>query len=126
MPSKKDIRPVLNLNFSGATEAFQNITLRPILKLQHSIIILMFKSWAVKHKIRLFSITVEGLKEILEKSLSKNNAIKNQLLGITIGHFTDEEYETYALNSSEYNKRIFTMIKQRLFDSFEEIKNITE
>ncbi len=122
MFSKKSIRPNLNLSFGSEREKFQNQTLRPILKLQHSIIILLFKNWVKKYKIELGNLSKDHFNQILENSFSKNNAVKNKLLGIVIGQFTDEEFENYDLNSSEYNKRVFSMIKKRLFDSFEELK----
>ncbi len=123
MTSKIDIRPKLELTAIGKTEGFQNITLRPILKLQHDIIILIFRNWAVKHKLKLASMNLDEYSKILDNSFSRNNVVKNQLLGIVIGQFTVNEFEEYQLESSEYNKRIFTMIKKRLFDSFEELKN---
>ncbi|MFY7670763.1 glyoxalase [Tenacibaculum sp. MEBiC06402] len=123
MLDKKDIRPKLELTAIGKTEGFQNVTLRPILKLQHDIIILVFKNWAVKHKIKLTAMKKDELSKVLDNSFSKNNVVKNQLLGIVIGQFTADEFEEYQIDSSEYNKRIFTMIKKRLFDSFEELKN---
>lgn len=122
MLSKKDIRPVLNLDATSKTESFQNKTLRPILKLQHSIILLMFKNWSNKHKIDLFTITPDKFTGLLETSFSKNTAVKNQLLGVVIGQFTSDEYVIYEKEASEYNKRIFTMLKQRLVDSLEELK----
>lgn len=122
MLSKKDIRPVLNLDATSKTESFQNKTLRPILKLQHSIILLMFKNWSNKHKINLFTITPDKFAGLLETSFSKNTAVKNQLLGVVIGQFTSDEYVIYEKEASEYNKRIFTMLKQRLVDSLEELK----
>lgn len=122
MLSKKDIRPKLDLDAVGETEGFQNKTLRPILKLQHEILLLVFKTWSEKHRINLFSLNVERFNSILEKEFSKNNVVKNQLVGIVIGQFTAEEYKEYIIKSSEYNKRIFNMIKKRLFDSFEELK----
>ncbi|MCH2035188.1 MAG: glyoxalase [Tenacibaculum sp.] len=123
MTSKIDIRPKLELTAIGKTEGFQNITLRPILKLQHDIIILIFRNWAVKHKVKLAFMNLDEYSKILDNSFSRNNVVKNQLLGIVIGQFTVNEFEEYQLQSSEYNKRIFKMIKKRLFDSFEELKN---
>ncbi|AUC14568.1 hypothetical protein BTO06_05145 [Tenacibaculum sp. SZ-18] len=123
MISKLDIRPKLELTAIGRTEGFQNVTLRPILKLQHDIFILMYRNWAEKHRVKLVSINQDEFSNILENSFSRNNVVKNQLLGIVIGQFTVNEFEEYKLESSEYNKRIFTMIKKRLFDSFEELKS---
>ncbi|SNR15341.1 glyoxalase [Tenacibaculum jejuense] len=122
MISKKDIRPELNLSSLTPDENFQNKVLRPILKLQHDILILTFKNWSTKQKIKLTDINKDNFRELLEKSFSRNIVIRNLILGITIGQFTSEEFLVYQKNASEYNRRIFTMAKQRLFDSFDEIK----
>ncbi len=120
--TKKDIRPKLELTGATKNEKFQNEVLRPIIKLQHEILILVFKNWCVKQKIKLGNTSKEEFELLLKKSFSKNIAIRNLILGIIIGHYTEDEYVTYQKNTSEYNKRIFTMTKKRLFDSFEEIK----
>lgn len=119
----KKIRPELNLEAKTDIEHFQNTVLRPVLKLQHSIIIGLFKYWALKHKLELQCLNLEGLQLMLKSSFSKNMTIKNQLIGIVIGQFTLQEFQIYSRNTSEYNKRLLNMIKKRLFDSFEELKN---
>ena len=122
MISKKDIRPELNLSSLTPDENFQNKVLRPILKLQHDILILTFKNWCIKQKVKLSDIKKDNFREFLDKSFSKNIVIRNLILGIIIGQFTSDEFLEYQKNASEYNRRIFTMTKQRLFDSFDEIK----
>ena len=122
MISKKDIRPELNLSSLTPDENFQNKVLRPIIKLQHDILILTFKKWSAKQKIKLSDIKKDNFREFLDKSFSKNIVIRNLILGIIIGQFTSDEFLEYQKNASEYNRRIFTMAKQRLFDSFDEIK----
>ena len=43
-------------------------------------------------------------------------ALKQQLLGIVIGLFTAKELIIYHKDSSIFNKRIFSMLKERLKD----------
>ncbi|WP_442266877.1 glyoxalase [Tenacibaculum sp. ZS6-P6] len=119
---KKSIRPVLNLISVKSDENFQNEVLRPILKLQHEILILTFKNWSIQQKIKLVNLNKDKFQETLDKSFSKNVVIRNLILGIIIGQFTKDEFLEYQKNTSEFNRRIFSMAKQRLFDSFDQIK----
>ena len=118
MDNKKlSIRPVLNLGSKSVDEDFQNRTLRPILKLQHSIILHVFAHFSNKQKTDIAGLTLEKLDSYVRTTTKKNTVLRNQLLGLIIGQFTDDEFETYILNDSEFNKRILTMIGQRITDS---------
>ena len=118
MDNKKlSIRPVLNLGSKSVDEDFQNRTLRPILKLQHAIIVQVFTHFSNKQKTDITGLTQEKLDSYVRSTTKKNTVLRNQLLGLIIGQFTEDEFETYILNDSEFNKRILTMIGQRITDS---------
>ncbi len=119
---KKAIRPVLNLNFDSEQEEFQNKTLRPILKLQHHLVLVMFICFCKKQKLDIFDAKSEDFLNKVITIIKKNIVLRNQLLGIIIGHFTQEEFSIYKEKDSEYNKRILNMIGQRISDSQSEIK----
>jgi hypothetical protein len=51
--------------------------------------------------------------KIIETRLAEQ-VIKQQLIGLTIGLFTAEEFEYYLLNQSSINKRISQLIIQRV------------
>jgi hypothetical protein len=95
---------------SLSEESFQNSTLRPILKLQNELIL----SLSNKHlaKFILDKSNEESIK-IIETRLAEQ-VIKQQLIGLTIGLFTLEEFEYYLLNQSSINKRISQLIIQRV------------
>ena len=121
----KKERPILldlvNAN-TTETEAFQNSVLRPIIKMQHSLLIAFFKSYLNKRKVD-FSILSEQKKRAKIKSvIEKDLQFKNQILGSILGQFSLDEYETYQNNSSEFNRRIKQIITKRLQDSIAEIK----
>lgn len=125
MDNRKDLRPVLvkieeTLGY-GAEEKFQNLTLRQIIKLQHKLIVMLFKNYAFVRKTDLKSISEQRIKRFIESSLSKDIAFKNRMIGVIIGHFTIEEYEVYKELSSEFNKRILAIVKNRLKDSISEL-----
>ncbi len=117
MTSKLDLRESLNLASFDSTseiEKFQNKTLRLILKLQNDIYVALFKAYSVRQKTDFDSLTKDKKRIFIEQSLQKDVALKNTFLGITIGMFTPEELENYILESKEYNRRIITMLMERI------------
>ena len=50
----------------------------------------------------------------IEKTILNDNKFRNLLIGITIGLFKIEEYIKYSKNASALNKRIITMLIERL------------
>lgn len=122
MDSKKiSIRPILNLSSSIPIEDFQNRTVRPILKLQNELILQLFMFFCAKQKIDILNLKKEKFNNTVNTITRKNSTFRNQLLGIIIGQFTVEEFEFYKVNNSEVNKRIITMIGQRIKDNQSEI-----
>jgi hypothetical protein len=95
-------------------ERFQNNTLRPIIKFQHEIILVVFSTFVRKIHKDWGSISNEKKTVIVENVLSKNQQIKNQHTGIIGGLMSLEEFEFYQLNVSEINRRISQIIKQRI------------
>ena len=108
--SKIKIRPKLNLNVSkGDAENFQNQTLRPILKLQNDIILILFDKQINSYKLSL-PIDQNSLRIEIENFVQKNKSLNNQLIGVIIGMMENDEVKEYFKNSKEFNKRIIQMI----------------
>ncbi|WP_333694864.1 glyoxalase [Flavobacterium sp.] len=99
---------------SSSEERFQNLTLRPILKLQNDLFIEVFKNYISKHKSDFYSFSVEKKLQFIENSIQKDIKFRNSLKGIVIGLFTLEEYALYITNSSNLNKRMMNMLIERL------------
>lgn len=117
MPGKKDLREKLDLpifDTTSKTESFQNETLRPILKLQNEIYLMLFKDYALG-KISDFD-TLKKEKKILfiDQSLQKDHALRNIFIGMTIGMLAPEEVEIYLSDSKSFNKRIIAMLTERI------------
>lgn len=125
MDNRKELRPALpkveEIEKCSVEERFQNLTLRQIIKLQHQLLIALFKDYAVIRKTDLKNLSEQRIKRFIESSLSKDIAFKNKLIGIIIGHFTIEEFNIYNNTSSEFNKRILSILKNRLKDSIVEL-----
>ena len=115
-PKLRRIKNELN---STLVEKFQNSTLRPILKFQHDLLMLVFHTCLIKNKI-LFENRSESEKEsTLTQLFQKELAFRNQSLGIIIGLFTLEEYSHFAQEPGAYTKRITAMLKQRILSTYD-------
>ncbi len=114
----RSIRPILKgITVEKETtvmESFQNRTLRPILKLQNSLLVAIFTSHLEKNKITLNQLSDSKKNEHIEQTLKKDRKIHDLLLGVIIGHFIDTEYQEYKIHEKEFNRRITTMLIQRL------------
>jgi hypothetical protein len=117
MTSKLDLRPIIEtkeLENSTREERFQTQTLRPVLKLQNELLLRLFKNHIIESKNSFYSLNPEKKALFIENSLQKNLALKNKVLGLTLGMFTIEELEEYSSQTSLYNKRINTLIVERI------------
>ena len=117
MPTKKDLRENLSLptfENSSETELFQNNVLRPVLKLQNDIFMQVFRDYAMRKMSDFTSLKNEQKINFTEQSLQKDIALKNTFIGITIGMLTPEEITVYLSDSKSFNKRIFTMLSERI------------
>ncbi|MCD8449985.1 glyoxalase [Tenacibaculum dicentrarchi] len=121
--NKINIRPVLNLSSEIPVEDFQNKTIRPILKLQHELLLQFFIFFCKSQKVDIVHIEKEKFNKAVNSITKKNINLKNQFLGLIIGQFTVGEFEFYKDNNTDINKRILMMIGQRIKDSQLEIKS---
>lgn len=100
-------------------EYFQNQTLRPILKLQNDIFIALFKNYIIKSKADFENYTIDKKMQFIDVSVQNDMKFRSLLNGIIIGIFTVDEYLMYAINSSNINKRMITMLIERLKDQIQ-------
>jgi hypothetical protein len=117
MPTKKDLRENLSLptfENSSETELFQNNVLRPVLKLQNDIFMQVFRDYAMRKMSDFTSLKNEQKINFSEQSLQKDIALKNTFIGMTIWMLTPEEITVYLSDSKSFNKRIITMLSERI------------
>ena len=116
--SKISIRPEIphinEVPNKTETELFQNVTLRPILKLQHELFLAYFENYVNQRKIAFETKDLIQKEAIIEQLFKSDARFKAELKGLVVGHFTVEEFSTYQAIAHECNRRIWTMIKQRL------------
>mgnify|MGYP000571653524 FL=1 len=114
------IRPVLkNLINSNTSdlERFQNQVIRPIIKMQNNFLVMFFEDYLKNRKIEFYILKYEDQENKINTILTKDIKFKNILLGSIVGHFDDNEIKVYLKSTSELNKRIIQIIKQRLLDN---------
>lgn len=99
---------------SSAEEVFQNTTLRPILKLQNDLILLVFQNYIRKNKIPFDNFSVDKKMSTIETIVAKDIQLQNTLKGMVLGLFTSDECVFYSNTISSSNKRIRAMLIERL------------
>lgn len=113
-------RPELNLtkleNMS-AEEVFQNQTLRPILKMQHEILIALCKDELMKVNPNWELMSIEKQFLFARNTLKSNQQLRNLTTGVVVGKMTDEELDLFLKSKKEFSKRINQMLIQRVLDS---------
>ncbi len=105
--------PVLTTENSSPAEQFQNKTLRPILKFQHELLVLIVADLPHIASIRSQSKTLEIFKSNIIDYIKQQSEVKNQLIGLIIGHLTSTEWPIYREMKTELNKRIIQMCVER-------------
>jgi hypothetical protein len=98
-------------------EQFQNTAIRPILKYQHTIIIMFFNSNIHVQYIVSANSSLLKKQNQLKLFTSKQLAFRAQLLGIVTGLFTDAEFEFYLSEKVNLDKRIANMILDRFYST---------
>ena len=102
-------------------ESFQNTIIRPIIKMQHPLLVASFKNYLEKRKVDLQSCSDLEINNKIKSIYNKDISYRNISLGLIIGHFSTSEFSYYINYSSEINKRIIKIIHQRVHNSLSEI-----
>ena len=74
----------------------------------------VFINYAIHQKNVFFGLTPEKKITYIENAIQRDIKFRNSLKGMVIGFFTIEEYKDYVENSSNLNKRMMTMLAERL------------
>ena len=119
----KSIRPdfmTTTINNEMSTEErFQNLVLRPIIKLQKPLFVEVFINYVNKHKSVFYELSIEKRTDYIENAIHKDMKFRNSIKGMIIGLFTIEEYKLYILNSSALNKRMMCIVKESLINNIQ-------
>jgi hypothetical protein len=113
-----NLRPEIKFDTSKTSldaETFQNQTLRPILKWQHDIIIQLLKNNFAE---LIMPIDKKEQVVFMTKYLNKNLVLKQQLIGICIGLFTENEMTFYLENQKTINSRLSQLVLKKALDFY--------
>jgi hypothetical protein len=112
------LRPQLNLKIDTSLpeEQFQNQTLRPILKLQHELLLAVFRQHLADKNIAFESMSAFKQRVIIENAVKKDLPVRHTIMGCIIGLLTREEYTTFLQNRIAFGKRATNLIIQRITD----------
>ena len=108
-------RPLLSLKKANSEEEiFQNEILRPILKLQHDLVITLAQEFLKSRNITWEKVKEKDPFQWLNINIKRDIPFKNQLIGMVIGQFSKNELDEYLTFQKEMNKRIINMMTERI------------
>ena len=113
---RPEIKKTEQFDSMSFEERFQNQTLRPILKLQNPLLVAVFQQYIEKRKGVFYGLSIAKKLAYIENSLIKDQMFNNTVKGLVIGLFTIKEYEEYITQASALNKRMMSMLVERLKD----------
>lgn len=119
------VRPILpnelTIGALKAEELFQNMVLRPIIKMQHDILVYRVKSYFASKKVVFHLMDKKKRVVALESAFKNDNPFKKEIQGMVIGQLNSEEFRQYLQTEKSFNKRIIQMVKNRMIDSVIEL-----
>ena len=102
-------------------ELFQNMVLRPVIKMQHDILILRVKSYFLLKRVVFNVMDQKKRTKAIEQAFLNDHAFKKEIQGMIIGQLSQDEFKQYLQFEKSVNKRIFQMVKNRMLDSIIEL-----
>ena len=98
-------------------ELFQNMVLRPVIKMQHDILILRVRSYFTSKKVIFHLMDTRKRTLAIEQAFLGDNAFKKEIQGMITGQLAPDEFKTYLRWERSINKRIVQMVRNRMIDS---------
>lgn len=116
-------RPVLDLDTAESTpvEQFQNDTLRPILKLLNPTILRLVAARLARYGVGFAEMDRVDQRDRLRNLMTEDERLKRTLLGMVIGHFTEDELSFYLAHKDEVRRRCVPMLLARAQDQIDAI-----
>lgn len=113
------LRPILELptENSQVEEQFATITLRPVLKLQHNLLVALFLHYLEEKSISLASMNAFKQRVTIENAIKRDLPLRHTLMGCIIGLFTEKEYTQLLSNRIAFQKRLTGLLIQHLTDT---------
>ena len=100
---------------------FQQQVLRPLLKLQHPVLLAVVADFALDYRLPLTGPDAE-LSAALSELLARNTRLRATLTGLAVGLLTQPELAFYRQHRNELNRRLLDLTQQRVLSSLAELR----
>ncbi|UOQ53513.1 hypothetical protein [Hymenobacter cellulosivorans] len=123
LPTSTDIallalRPVLPTALGAEPEStagdFLHRTLRPVLKLQNELLLLLVADFLREHHVAFRTRDAAEQLRMITELLGRNVKLRYTIIGAVVGLFTRAEQEFYRQHRSEVNRRLLELATQRV------------
>lgn len=125
MDKRISLRPIIeNALVNGQTtsaESFQNVTLRPVIKMQHPLLLAFVSDHVLKVNKGFMELSIEQKRLFLIQLFQKDAVLKQRIIGMMMGQFSLEEFRMYSTIETDINKRIVAICLERIIDHMNEI-----
>lgn len=102
-------------------ELFQNMILRPVIKMQHDLLIMRVKSHFISKRVLFNVMDNKKRTEAIIQAFQSDHNLKKEIQGMIIGQLTVLEFQQYLKIERSLNKRIVQMVRNRMIDSLFEL-----
>lgn len=100
---------------------FQHQVLRPLLKLQHEVLLATVADFAHDYHLPLATATPTEATRLLTELLIRNTRLRATLVGLVVGMLTQPELVFYRQHRLELNRRLLGLAQQRVVTSSAEL-----
>lgn len=102
-------------------ELFQNMVLRPLIKMQHDLLIMRVKSHFSSKRVFFNVMDNKKRTEAIIKAFQSDHNLKKEIQGMITGQLSLVEFQQYLQMERTLNKRIIQMVRNRMIDSLFEL-----
>lgn len=105
--------PAETTDAAGTVGHFLHVTLRPVLKLQNTLLLAVVADFVRDHHIALRPTDQQHQ---LTELLGRNTKLRYTVVGLITGLFSASEYDFYRQHRPELNRRLLEMALRRVLD----------
>ena len=102
-------------------ELFQNMVLRPVIKMQHDLLIMRVKSHFSSKRILFNVMDNKKRTAAIIQAFQSDHYLKKEIQGMITGQLSLAEFQLYLKSERSFNKRIIQMVRNRMIDSLFEL-----
>ncbi|MBF9236361.1 hypothetical protein I2I05_03030 [Hymenobacter sp. BT683] len=108
-------------NPTGSVGEFLHSTLRPVLKLQNSLLLAVVVDFVLDHHMLLSKASPTDQQRQLSELLARNTKLRYTVIGLITACFTQEEHTYYRQQRPELNRRLLELAQRRVLDQTEQV-----